>query len=173
MRTPLLPLLTTTLGALLSFLWLPLLLPTCKGCWLAPLLTLAITSFSLPAALWTALSSGLFVDLLAGSGRLGIHALSFLLTLLLLRSSNKFPATSWSWLLVTFLFSALSTLMTAALQAFFGRPLLFSSSLLLQGALLGGLLDALATLLFLVVPLLVVRLFHHGRWAPYKMRRPR
>lgn len=102
---------------LLLTLITPSLFPFLRLSFFAPALVITCYKRALPACLWSAFFCGLILDLLSSQPRLGIHALNFCLTLLVLYPQKRnFFADSISTLpIMTFLFASISSLTMALL----------------------------------------------------------
>jgi rod shape-determining protein MreD len=91
----------------------PSLSPSLRLFFFTPFLIIACYQLLLPSCLWLAFFCGLILDLITANAHLGIHALAFCLTLLLLYPQKRnFFSDSLSTLpIMTFLFASLASLM--------------------------------------------------------------
>lgn len=96
---------------------IPAVLPAIRLWFFAPFLIMACYQIPLSSCLWLAFFCGLILDLLTSQTHLGIHALAFCLTLMLLYNQKRnFFADSLTTLpIMTFLFSCIASLMMAIL----------------------------------------------------------
>ena len=108
---------TAFIFCLLMTLFAPSLFPYAKLSFFAPFLIITCYKKNLSACLWIALLCGLILDLLSTNARLGIHALDFCFTLMILQPQKRnFFADSLTTLpIMTFLFASISTLVMAIL----------------------------------------------------------
>jgi rod shape-determining protein MreD len=111
------------LYSLVLFLFLPVLFPSWRFFYFAPLIVFSYYKRPLIFCLWLSLFCGLIVDLFASHTRMGFYALDYCLTTWILHSQAKhFFEDSFSTLpLMTFLFSFVSTLIQASLLYAFGQ----------------------------------------------------
>lgn len=93
----------------------PSLFPYIRLSFFAPFLIIACYKNPLPSCLWIALICGLVIDLLSSHTRLGIHALTFCITLIILypQKRNFFSDSLTTLPIMTFLFAAISSIITA------------------------------------------------------------
>jgi rod shape-determining protein MreD len=99
--------------ALSLILFIPSIFPSFRISFFAPVLVIAFYQGKLSTSLGYALAAGISMDLLSSADRLGLHALIYSFTCVLLYSQKKnFFADSLTTLpIMTFFFSSLSTLM--------------------------------------------------------------
>lgn len=100
------------LFCLLLTLVIPSLFPFLRLSFFAPFLIISIYRKNLSTSLWMGLLCGLIMDLLSSHPRLGIHALNFCITLLVLypQKRNFFADSLTTLPIMTFLFASFSTL---------------------------------------------------------------
>jgi rod shape-determining protein MreD len=98
-------------------IFIPSLLPSLKLSFFAPFLIIVCYQKNLQNSLWLALLCGLILDLLSSHARLGIHALNFCFTLVVLYPQKRnFFADSLSTLpMMTFFFAIVSSVFMALL----------------------------------------------------------
>lgn len=105
------------LFCLFFLLCIPVLFPSFRLTFFAPFFIVSCYQKPLKKCLWYAFACGVFLDLLSSSGRLGLHALDYCVTVSILYPQRRhFFADSISTLpMMTFCFSVLSTLIMAIL----------------------------------------------------------
>lgn len=106
---------TTFIFCLLLTVITPSLFPYIRLSFFVPFLIIACYKKTLPSCLWIALTCGLIIDLLSSHTRLGIHALNFCITLIILYPQKRiFFSDSLTTLpIMTFLFAATSSIIMA------------------------------------------------------------
>jgi rod shape-determining protein MreD len=102
---------------LFSVLCLPALFPSWRLIFFAPFLVILYYQKSYLSCLWISLSCGLLLDLLSAHERIGLHAVDYCLTTFILYKQRRhFFADSLTTLpIMTYLFSAISTLLQLGL----------------------------------------------------------
>lgn len=102
---------------LLLTLVTPSLFPCIRLSFFVPFLIITCYKKRLPSCLWIAFACGLILDLLSSQTRLGIHALNFCFTLILLypQKRNFFADSLTTLPIMTFLFAAISSFLMAIL----------------------------------------------------------
>ena len=135
----------------------PQILPWAHLLYFAPLLVTLFYQRSLAACLWWAVCCGLLVDLLSSDGRLGLYALNYSGTALLLYGQRRnFFADSLSTLpLMTFFFAAISSLFEIILVRLLHTSPLLSSTGAATHLLLMPALDACYAFLLFTLPALL------------------
>lgn len=129
-------------------------MPNLRLTFFAPFLILMIYRKSIVPSLWIAFLCGLFLDLLATGMRLGLFALNYTLTILLLFQFKRyFFADRLSTLpLMTYFFAMTSTTLQALLQAIFERGNLLSWHWIITDLIALPLCDALFCFCFFALP---------------------
>ena len=139
-------------------LWLtlftPLLFPKCRLFFFAPYLTWRLLNFEKKQALWSGFAAGFVMDLLQAQSPLGFTVCNYLMSLLILdRTKSFFFADKWATLpIMTFIFSVLSTLIHLTATSLVLTPTSFSYPFIVTDFILFPLLDALFTLIIVVLP---------------------
>lgn len=120
------------------------LFPQAKLIAFSPFLALVFNRSSFKASLWIASLCGLIVDLLSSEFHLGIHALNYCLTALILFHQKKhfFEDKPLALSLFTLLISAVSSLLQLLLISLFDRALPFSGKLIVADLFIMPLFDA-------------------------------
>ncbi len=113
---------------LLYLLFLPPLFPSLRLLFFAPFLVFTFYHRGKITCLWLALLCGLIIDLFASQTRLGMHALNYCLTTLLLYSQkcHFFEDSPSTLSILTFFFAIFSTLIQVCLLYAFGHSLILS-----------------------------------------------
>lgn len=132
----------------------PSVSPKLRILFFAPFLILAIYQHSLTVCLWLAFFCGVILDLLSSSSRLGIEAIAFCLSILILHSQRRnFFADSFSTLpMMTFLFSLLSTAIGAVLLYAIEMHNIISFRWMLTDLLIMPTIDALYAFFLFIFP---------------------
>ena len=147
-------LIITFLFALLPALVVPAIAPHLKLAFFVPFLVLMLYHTLLRHALWTALACGIIMDLLSSHPRLGLHALTYCATLTILyKIKRQFFVDQWTTLpLMTYIFSAVATLMQIMILLFFSPSLSISWQWILVDVGLMPFLDAIYALIWFAYP---------------------
>lgn len=126
-------------------------------CPFAPFLVMAYYSRSFLNCLWLSLCCGLFMDLLAAERHLGIYALTYYLTTLILFTQRRFFfEDKFSTLpLMTALFSAISTTVLVITLYFMGNGVPFSWGWVVRDLVLMSVLDGLYAFTCFQLPMLL------------------
>jgi len=142
------------------------LLPPIKLLAFAPFLAILYNTVTRPTALWIALLCGLGVDLLSSELRLGLHALNYCLTTLLLFKHKRhfFDDKPLSLSLFTLLISAVSTLLQILLIALFEHTLPLSGQLLITDLVIMPLVDAIYAFLWFSCPIMLYLSIKKVQW---------
>lgn len=147
----------TFIFCLVLTLIIPSLFPYVRLSFFAPFLIISCYQKQLPACLWIALFCGLILDLLSSQTRLGIQALSFCLTLIILYPQKRnFFADSLSTLpIMTFLFTSISSLGMAVLLYSLEMKNVLSWQWLATDLIMMPALDALFAFCSFILPALI------------------
>jgi rod shape-determining protein MreD len=138
----------------------------------SPFLALLYNRFPLLTSLWIASLCGLIVDLLSSEFRLGLHALNYCLTTLLLyRQKRHFVEDKPLALsLFTFLISIASTVVQLLLVSIFDRALPLSGKMLLTDLAIMPLCDALYAFLWFSCPIMLYLHIKKVGWKAFWAR---
>lgn len=133
------------------------LLPAIRLLAFIPFLALLYNRRGFIASLWIASLCGLIVDLLSSEFRLGIHALSYCLTTLLLYQQKRhfFEDKPVALSLFTLLISIVSTILQLTLISIFDRALPLSGKLLLTDLILLPAADAVFAFIWFSCPMML------------------
>jgi rod shape-determining protein MreD len=133
------------------------LLPHVKLFAFAPFLALLYNRCSFQSSLWLASLCGLVIDLSSSEFRLGVHALQFCLTTLLLYQQKRhfFEDKPLALCLFTLLISSVSTLLQLLLVSIFNQAIPFSGMLLATDFFVMPLLDAVYALVWFCCPMML------------------
>lgn len=149
----------------------------------SPFLAILYNKTSVVKSLWLASLCGLILDVLSSEFRLGIHALNYCLTTLLLyRQKRHFVEDkSLALSLFTILISVVSTLMQFFLISIFDRALPLSWKLILTDFIIMPFADAVYAFLLFTYPMKLFisikkmgwqafysKMTHRFRWLPKK-----
>ncbi len=131
--------------------------PSIKFIAFAPFLALLFYRFPLPSCLWIASLCGLLLDLLSSEMRLGVFALNYCLTTLILyhQRHHFFEDKPLSLCLFTWLICLISTPLQWLLTSFFGAPFRFSGKLLATDLFILPLVDVCYAFIALCCPMLL------------------
>lgn len=137
-------------------LCLPVLLPSWHLMVFSPLLVILFYQKTYLTCLWWSILCGAFLDLLSTNNQFGIYAVAYGLTTLLLYSQrgNFFADSITTLPLMTFFYSALSTLLQCLLMYIFERNNVFSWDWALTDLLYMPALDAVYGFTCFIVPAL-------------------
>lgn len=132
----------------------------------SPFLALLYNKSRFVSALWIASLCGLIIDLLSSEFRLGIHALNYCLTTLLLYKQKKhfFEDKPLALCLFTLLISITSTLLQVILVSIFDRALPFSSKFLLTDFILMPVADSTYAFVWFSCPMIVFSSIKKTGW---------
>ncbi len=146
------------LFCLFCFLAIPPLFPSLRLMFFAPFLIIALYQKPLKSCLWLAFWCGFLLDIFSSNGRLGLYALDFCLTVLILYPQRRhFFADSISTLpMITFCFSMLSTLMMALLLYSVESYNVFSWVWVVTDLFYISMMDALYAFCCFILPALVL-----------------
>ncbi len=135
----------------------------------SPFLALLYNRASFLPALWIATLSGLIIDLLSSEFRLGIYALNYCLTTILLYKQKRhfFEDKPLAVSLFTFFISIVSTLLQLLLISMFDRALPMSLKLLITDLLIMPLADAVYAFLGLSCPMLLFAYIKKKGWRVF------
>ncbi len=133
------------------------LFPQAKLIAFSPFLALVFNRSSFKASLWIASLCGLIVDLLSSEFHLGIHALNYCLTALILFHQKKhfFEDKPLALSLFTLLISAVSSLLQLLLISLFDRALPFSGKLIVADLFIMPLFDAVYAFVWFCCPMML------------------
>lgn len=164
----------TLLLILLPTLFGQALLPSARLLFLAPPLVWLYYRLPLQGALWASFGAGLLMDLLSSDYRLGILALTYTSTTLLLYAQKRhFYAQGWSTLpILTWLFSLLSTGIQVILLAMVDKELPITWRWGITDLLIFPFLDGLWALVGFALPLKLVQWRRPVRRV-YRLKRPK
>jgi rod shape-determining protein MreD len=135
----------------------------------SPFLALLYNQSNFLKSLWLASLCGLIVDLLSSEFRLGIHALNYCLTTLLLYAQKKhfFEDKPLALSLFTLLISIVSTLIQLVLISIFDRALPLSGKLLVTDLILMPAIDGLYAFLWFSCPILLFLSIKKTGWRAF------
>jgi len=144
---------------LICTLFSSMFFPSCRLFFFPPFIIILFYQKPYTFCLWSALLCGLILDLLSFQTRLGLNALAYCLTTILLYGQTRnFFADRLSTLpIMTFFFSFLCTLLQGLLINIFDKEMIFSWTWLVSDLLIMPLLDALFALMVFNVPMLFFR----------------
>lgn len=133
------------------------LFPQAKLLAFSPFLALVFNHSSFQASLWIATLCGLIVDLFSSEFHLGIHALNYCFTTLVLFHQKKhfFEDKPLALSLFTLLISIVSSLLQLLLISVFDRALPFSSRLVVADLLIMPLFDAIYAFIWFCSPMML------------------
>lgn len=145
------------------------LLPDVRLLAFSPFLAFMYNRLSFKASLWVASLCGLAIDVLSSEYRIGIHALNYCLTTLLLHKQKRhfFEDKSLSLSLFALLVSVVSTALQLLLIAIFERPLPLSTKLLLTDFALLPIIDAVYAFFCFSCPLMLYLHIKKVGWKPF------
>ncbi len=137
---------------------MPILWPSLRLFYYAPVLVIAAYSRSLKTAVWCAFLAGFIIDLFNPALSFGIHSLTFCTAIFVLNYLKKhFFADSLSTLfLMTFFASALSTIISLFLFQFFLNIHLFSWFWIWTDVIVMSLLDGVYAFTLFQLPQLIL-----------------
>ena len=160
------PLLFAFFLALFFSLWGTALLPQVHLLAFSPFLALLFHRTGLVRSLWIASLCGLIVDLLCSELRLGVHALNYCGTTLLLYKQKRhfIEEKALALSLFTLLISIVSTLLQWVLISIFGQSFSLSGKLLLTDILVLPLADAVYGYLWFTCPMLLYAYIKKVGW---------
>lgn len=132
----------------------------------APFLALLYHRKSLIHALWIASLCGLIIDLCSSDLRIGIYALNYALTTLLLYPQKRhfFEDKITALSLFTILISAISTGLQFLLNSIFGMPIPFSFKLFLADFIAMPIADGVYAFLWFSCPILLLTRLKQIQW---------
>ena len=145
--------------ALIAAIVGPTLLSSIPLSYFAPFLVLLFYVRPESSCLWWSLGCGLFIDLVSANLRLGVHAIAYCLTTFLLyKQKQHFFQDRFSTLpLMTFLFSACSSLICRLLLELFTTGFALSLSWMVIDLLLLPVIDAFYGALLFSLPAYLLR----------------
>lgn len=160
------PLLFSFSLALFFALWGTALLPHLRLLAFAPFLALLYNKRSFVKSLWIASLCGLIIDLLCSELRLGVHALNYCGTTLLLYKQKRhfFEDKALALSLFTLLISIVSTILQFFLISIFGQGLPLSAKLILADLLVMPVADAVYAYLWFTCPMLLYAYIKKVSW---------
>lgn len=149
------PLLFSFSLALFFALWGTAVITVVRLLAFAPFLALLYNKTSFVKSLWIASLCGVIVDLLCSELRLGVHALNYCGTTLLLYKQKKhfFEDKALALSLFTLIISIISTALQFFLLSIFGQGLPLSAKLLIADFLIMPLADATYAFLWFTCPM--------------------
>lgn len=132
----------------------PSLFPQLKLKFFVPFLILAYYQRDLLCSLRYSFFCGLILDLLTAPTKFGLYSLSYLLTTILLypQRLNLFADNMMTLPIMTFLFSALSSLFELCFLLIFGKPIPLSFQWIFSELLIMPLADTLYSFLVFIFP---------------------
>ena len=142
------------LFCLLLTLSIPSVYPSLRLVFFIPYLVMVCYQMNLSLALWTALGCGLILDLLSSYTRIGFYAMDFCITLALIYPQRRnFFADSLSTLpIMTFLFSALSSIIMALMLYAIEMKNIFSSAWVFADVIVLPTADAFFAFCLFILP---------------------
>lgn len=145
---------------LLSTLIIPLYLPSFRLLPFAPLITIIVSRFRLPNALWLAAILGLMVDLLSFSTPLGLFSLNYCLSTLLIYRYRKYflEEKVFIFALYSILFSFVCSSILFLLFALIEIRLKLTLPILFSDFILMPILDGIYAGLFVLFPMYAYQL---------------
>ena len=137
----------------------------------APFLLLILYQKPLSTTLWAGALVGLWMDLHSAQMHLGLHAISYVVTLYLLsrQKGHFYPEALTTIPTLSLLFGISSTAILAVLYLFFEKPLPFTKNWFITDILVMPLFDGLYALLLVSLPLYLWK--QYRRPAPLKDER--
>jgi hypothetical protein len=150
------------------------LFPSARITFLAPLLAWLYYRLPMQGALWASFGAGLLLDLLSSDYRLGIFALTYTSTTLLLYTQKRhFYAQRWSTLpILTWLFSLVATLIQVTLLAIVDEGLRITWRWAISDLMVYPLLDGLWAFIGFTLPLKLIQWRRPVR-RTYRLKRPK
>lgn len=135
----------------------------------SPFLALLYNRRNFVRALWIASLCGFAIDLLSSEFRLGIHALNYCLTTLLLYKQKRhfFEDKSLALSLFTLLISIVSTVLQLLLISIFDRALPLSGKLLITDLILMPIADAGYAFLWFSCPMKLFAIIQKMGWRAF------
>lgn len=136
----------------------PSLFPSIRLFYFAPFLVVANYQCRMQTVLWLAVLCGMIIDLLSSAPRLGIDAMSYFISMIILyRQKKNFFADSVSTLpLMTCLFSSLSMLITGFLLYIIDMQNIYSWKWLLTDVIIYPLVDAFYAFGLFILPAMLL-----------------
>lgn len=152
--------------ALITALFAPLYAPKLHLMFFAPYLVVCFYKKARYPVLWRALGCGLLIDLLTSTPLFGLTSLNYCLTGLILygQRRNFFEDQLLTLPLMTFLFSMISSALTALLYVVFGAELLISWRWIITDLIEMPILDALYALLLFAIPFQLTNKITKMKW---------
>jgi rod shape-determining protein MreD len=138
----------------------------------SPFLALLYNRSNFTAALWISSLCGLAVDLLSSEFRLGIYALNYSLTTLLLYKQKRhfFEDKPLALSLFTLLISVVSTILQLLLISIFDRALPLSGKLLITDLIIMPIADAIYAFLWFSCPMMLFLHIKKIGWRAFSSR---
>lgn len=135
----------------------------------SPFLALLYNRSSFTTSLWIASLCGLAIDLLSSEFRLGIYALNYSLTTLLLYKQKRhfFEDKPLALSLFTILISIVSTILQLLLISIFDRALPLSGKLLITDLIIMPIVDAIYAFLWFSCPMMLFLYIKKIGWRAF------
>ncbi len=157
---------TSFLIAFLAMLFSPLYFPHLHLLFFAPYLVTCFYKQSRYSVLWKSLGCGLIIDLFSSTPLFGATTLNYCVTSLLLyrQRRNFFEDQTLTLPLMTFLFSSISSIITALLYLVFASKYTFSLRWIVTDLFEMPILDALYALVFFAIPFQLTAKLTKMKW---------